>query len=354
MERQKGEIMAKAVRLSDIAQRINVSTVTVSKALSGQKGVSDEMRERIVRLADEMGYVKTVSGEKYSDRKSYTIGVVVAERYLKENQSFYWTLYQEISRSTMYRNSFTMLEVISHEVEMSREFPRLVTEKKIDGLIIMGQFKQEYAERLVGEVEMPLLNLDTTCGGEKCDCVVSNNMMGGYQMTNYLFELGHTKIGFVGTRLATSSIDDRYLGYLKSMMAHGIAWRQDWVLDDRSRESGKIDSDLFFRLPDDMPTAFFCNCDLTASILIQKLERAGYSVPDDISVVGFDNCVTDQFAGIGITTYEIGTKEMARRAIHILTHKLDNEKYSAGMFMLPGKLIERNSAKRIAPFVPFV
>lgn len=345
--------MRKTVRLADIGQRLGVSTVTVSKALSGQKGVSEEMREKIKTLALEMGYVKSTASES-EEKKSFTIGVLVADRYLRENQSFYWMLYQEISKRAMSRNCFPMLEVISYESERNGNLPRVVTENKVDGVIIMGAFKPEYANRLVHDIPLPVINLDTTGGGESCDCVVSNNMMGGYQMTNYLFELGHKRIGFVGTRLVTPSIDDRYFGYLKSLMEHGIEWNGDWVIDDRDREFGKVESDTRFILPSQMPTAFFCNCDLSASLLIRKLEAAGYSVPDDISVVGFDNYVTDQFAGIGITTYEIDTKEMARRAVHIIIHKMANINYSTGVFMLAGRFIERSSAKRIAPPVPFV
>ncbi|MDY2628974.1 MAG: LacI family DNA-binding transcriptional regulator [Lachnospiraceae bacterium] len=346
--------MGKSVRLSDIAAKLNVSTVTVSKALSGQKGVSDEMRAKIVSLADEMGYVKSVSTEETVKKRSYTIGVIVAERFLNENQSFYWKLYQEISKRAIARKCFPVLEVISHESEAYKEMPRIIQEEKADGIIIMGEFHKEYAQFLIRGMKCPVINLDTTCDWANCDCVVSNNLLGGYQMTNYLFESGHRKIGFVGTRLATNSIDDRYLGYLKSLMEHGVEKRDDWIIDDRDREFGLVDSNEYFRLPDEMPTAFFCNCDLSASLLIQKLKRNGYSVPEDISVVGFDNYVVDQFADIGITTYEIDTKEMAGRAVHIMIHKLENEKYTAGIFMLGGTFIERASARQIAPPVPFV
>ena len=198
-----------------------------------------------------------------------------------------------------------------------------------------------------------MLNLDTTNGWERCDCVVSNNLMGGYRMTNYLFELGHKRIGFVGTRLSTSSIDDRYLGFLKSLMEHGVERRDDWIIADRSLDDGKIDRTKFV-LPKDMPTAFFCNCDLSAALLITKLEDSGYRVPEDVSVVGFDNYVSDQFAGIGLTTYEIDTKEMADRAVHIIIHKCRNAAYTSGIFMLAGKFIERTSAKRVDQPVPFV
>lgn len=345
--------MAKTVRLADIGEKLGVSTVTVSKALSGQKGVSEEMRARIIRLADEMGYVKSAPEEKQEIKKSYTIGVVVAERYLKENQSFYWLLYQEISKRAIGQNCFPMLEVISREAEDGGEFPRVVTEKKVDGLIILGAFKMEYVNHLFSYTKLPMLNLDTTNGWEQCDCVVSNNLMGGYRMTNYLFELGHKKIGFVGTRLSTSSIDDRYFGYLKSLMEHGVKWKEDWLVDDRGHEDGKIDREKFL-LPKDMPTAFFCNCDLSAGILITELEKSGYRVPEDVSVVGFDNYVADQVTGVGLTTYEIDTKEMAGRAVHIIVHKCRNAAYTSGVFMLAGRFVERASAKRVGQPVPFV
>ncbi len=345
--------MAKAVRLADIGERLGVSTVTVSKALSGQKGVSEELRRRIIRLAKEMGYVKSMPEDKQEVKTSYTIGVVVAERYLQENQSFYWILYQEISKRAIGKNCFPMLEVISREAEDNREFPKVITEKKVDGLLILGAFSMEYVNHLFSDTRLPMLNLDTTNGWERCDCVVSNNLMGGYRMTNYLFELGHKRIGFVGTRLSTSSIDDRYLGFLKSLMEHGVERRDDWIIDDRSLDDGKIDRTKFV-LPKDMPTAFFCNCDLSAALLITKLEDSGYRVPEDVSVVGFDNYVSDQFAGIGLTTYEIDTKEMADRAVHIIIHKCRNAAYTSGIFMLAGKFIERTSAKRVDQPVPFV
>ena len=133
-----------------------------------------------------------------------------------------------------------------------------------------------------------------------------------------------------------------------------MAWKEDWVVDDRSLEDGKIDRYAGFVLPKDMPTAFFCNCDLSASLLIAKLEEAGYRVPQDVSVVGFDNYVSGQFAGVGITTYEIDTGDMADRAVHIILQKCRNAAYTSGVFMLAGRFIERESARRVGAPVPFV
>lgn len=347
--------MPKAVKLADIAQKLSVSTVTVSKALSGQKGVSEELRGKIKQLADELGYVKTDGTDKAKEKKSYTIGVAVAERYLGQSQSFYWLLYQELSQSAVRKNSFTMIEVINYEAEQQMQIPKMVTEEKIDALVLMGTFKTEYARFLRQNIRLPFILLDTLGNDGEYDAVVSNNMMGAYRMTNYLFEMGHKKIGFVGTRLATASIDDRYFGYLKSAMEHGMQVQQEWLVDDRSRETGMSDYTIHYRLPvQNMPTAFFCNNDIAANVIIHRLMENGYSVPDDVSVVGFDNFVNEPFPEVGITTYAIDLREMSRRSIHILLHKLENPDYSTGVYMIAGQFIERGSVRRIGPPVPFI
>lgn len=347
--------MAKAVKLSDIAQKLGVSTVTVSKALSGQKGVSEEMREKIRQLADEMGYVKSVVTERNVQRKSYTLGIAVAERYLDENKSFYWQLYQQVAQRAMQRNCFTMLEVVNLEDECSYQLPKMVTEEKIEAIILMGSFKVEYAQFLSRNIHIPLVFFDTITSDGNCDAVVSNNMMGAYRMTNYLFEMGHKKIGFVGTRLATASIDDRYFGYLKSAMEHGMKIEDEWLIDDRDRETGSYDNERFLSLPKrNMPTAFFCNNDEMALMFIHKLQDNGYRVPEDISVVGFDNFLSESYDRVGITTYAINTSEMAKRVVHIIIHKLENSEYSSGVYMIAGRFIERESVRRVGPPVPFV
>lgn len=346
--------MAKIITLADIAKKMNVSTVTVSKALSGKKGVSEALRAEIVEMAEEMGYVRKKDTPEFKKRKSYNIGVITAERYLKEKQSFYWQLYQDISQTGLKRNCFAILEVVTPWAEKEAELPVLITERKVNGLVVMGTFHREYIERLSAFVSVPLVFLDTTVGVIGGDFVVSDNLMGGYRMTNYLFQMGHRNIAFVGTRLATPSIDDRFLGYLKSLMEHGVPWKKQWFIDDRDEETGEINYHKKLVLPKEMPTAFFCNCDLTADLFIGKLEAAGYQVPKDISVTGFDNYSNGQSAKIGITTIEINTKEMAKRTIHILMNKIGHLKYSTGTFTLSGRLVERGSVKRIGAAVPVI
>ena len=231
--------MAKGVRMSDIAQRLGVSTVTVSKALADQKGVSEEMRERIKALAEEMGYKPPVSNRQEAKR-SYNIGVIMAEIYVEKYATFYWEFYQKIITCAVQENCYVILEVLDADREQELEEPKLVQEDKIDGLIILGSIQSKYLRMLKKKCKVPVVYMDFYDKQLQEDCVISNSFYGAYYMTNYLFQMGHEKIGFVGTALATESIMDRYLGYRKSLMEHGVQERADWVIKDREDELSLI------------------------------------------------------------------------------------------------------------------
>ena len=141
--------MVKNVRMADIAHKLDISIVTVSKALSDQKGVSEELRKKIKILAKEMGYVPVHSALIEEDKKNtYTIGVVTFEVHFAKLASFYWKMYQELTGMASKNNCFTSLEVISDFDENELTPPRLITEGKVDGIVILGRPKKEYLKLL--------------------------------------------------------------------------------------------------------------------------------------------------------------------------------------------------------------
>lgn len=339
--------MAKAVKLADIAKQLDVSTVTVSKALSGQKGVSEEMRERIKKLADELGYRQPSAARLAAKNKSYNIGIIIADHYLDKYNSFYWQMYQEVTTKAVQKECFTMLEVLSTKMEREGEMPKLLKEDKVDGMIVIGKLSQAYLRELETESRVPLMFLDFYDESKECDAVVTDNYYGSYLLTNHLFDMGHKKIAYVGTLLYTGSITDRFFGYAKSLMEHGVEVRQDWVIKDRDMETGKLGEKGTLMLPDEMPTAFVCNSDLTASELIKRLGENGYCVPEDVSVVGFDNYLYPGLCDVEVTTYEVDMKEMARKSINTLIKKMGNESYKKGVTVVEGRLVFKHSVRRI-------
>ena len=339
--------MAKAVRLADIAEKVGVSTVTVSKALTGQKGVSEEMRRRITQLADEMGYVPAAKTKKSTARKSYNIGLLIEESYLDKYDSFYWQMYQQVATRAMEWGCFTLMEVVGRQMAGELELPKLIREQKVDGIIVLGKMTDDFLSYIRQNTTAPLVYMDFTDEELEADAVVSDSFYGAYQLANYLIGMGHRKIAYVGTLLATTSITDRYLGYTKSLMEHGIPIRSEWQINDRDLASGYIDEENLLQLPEEMPTAFMCNCDLTAGKLINKLSRMGYRVPEDISVVGYDDYIYPGICEVGITTYEVDLAEMARCAVGVLLEKMSGRGQNHGIHIVEGHLVIKDSVRRI-------
>lgn len=339
--------MAKAVKLADIAERVGVSTVTVSKALAGQKGVSEKMREKIRALADELGYRQPCAARRETvQRRSYQIGVLVEESYLDKYDSFYWQMYQQVSGCALSFECFTLMEVVSCRREEPPELPKLLREQKVHGVIVIGRMPGAFLRLLREAGSVPMVYMDFTDERQDTDAVVSDSYYGAYYLTNYLLEQGHRRIAYVGTLLATSSITDRYFGYVKSLLEHGIRPREDWLLNDRDAASGYIREELL-QLPEEMPTAFFCNCDLTAGKLIQKLKTAGYRVPEDVSVVGFDNYIYPGICDVEITTYEVNLEAMAGQAVEILLRRMGKEPCRRGTHVVEGQLVVKASVRNL-------
>lgn len=339
--------MVKAVKMSDIAAKLNISTVTVSKALSDQKGVSEEMRDKIKHLAQDMGYKYTAPTKDKELGKSYNMGVLVSRRYLDSNDSFYGKMCQEITAKAMLKGCFTLLEFIEEQEEAKGKLPKLVREDKIDGLIVVGKPGHDYAGMLERTVKKPMVFLDFFDAQLHTDAVITNSYLGAYMLTKYLIRAGHREIGYVGTLFVTDSITDRYLGFVKAMMEEGLPVKKEWVINDRDFETGLMELYREIELPKELPTAFVCNCDYIASIVIKMIREQNKRVPEDVSVVGFDNYLYPGLCDIGITTYEVNIGEMARTAVETLHNKLEGKEKELKVSTVEGKLIEKDSVKKI-------
>jgi LacI family transcriptional regulator len=215
----------------------------------------------------------------------------------------------------------------------------MVTDNKVDGIIVIGQVHRSYIDCL-SKLTMPLMFVDFYDNRYNIDSVISDSFNGGYMLTDHLVEKGHRKIGFFGTLNATSSINDRYLGYVKCIMENELEFRNEWIIGDRN-ERGILNDKIDF--PDEMPTAFVCNCDETAFRVISALKSKGVRVPEDISVVGYDNYTVSSICIPTITTVEVDLTRMAEVSVGIMAKKLADPGYSEGRRIISGRLIEKES-----------
>lgn len=321
--------------MRDIARAVGTSAVTVSKALAGKPGMSGALREKILKAADEMGYVygrEGIPGKPHLD-----IGILVPGRYF-ETESFYSEMYKQLVIQLSQRGHFGLLEILGEESEKTMTLPNLVSSGRADGIIILGEPVKAYY-RMLAQSGVPTVFLDFYDERGSADAVTGDNTYGTYRLTSHLIHEGHKAIGFVGNRLATASIMDRYLGYYRAMLTHELPIREEWILSDREMTGGLVPP----KLPEEMPTAFVCNCDLTARMMIAQLREAGYRVPEDVSVTGFDDYPPGEETDTGLSTFRIDLEGMVRLAVQAVTERCAGSDRPYGRTVVGGQPVYRES-----------
>lgn len=325
----------KSIRMIDIAKKLGVSVVTVSNALSDKDGVSPELRERIRLAAFELGYQKKETGEEPERPGAESIGVILADHYLIPEHSFYWSLYLNVTEALKERGVYCMLEVVKSD----QDIPLFVERNDVSGLIILGGIGKDQLLKL-RKTGVPLVLLDFYHGGKGEVSVIVDSFLGGYTLTRYLVEQGHTAIGFVGSIESHMHTQDLYYGYCKALRAFGLPIREDWRLPDREGRGFRAE----YPLPRERPTAFVCSCDQSALHFVNYLTSRQIRIPQEISVTGFYDHVFATMVAPQLTTYHIDLKEMARAAVDAV-FKLIGGEPAADHTVVSGSIVERDSVQ---------
>lgn len=332
----------KGVRLEQIANEVGASIVTVSNALNDRKGVSDELRKKIKETAAAMGY--QINKENHAKKKAaYVIGVIVAERYVKEFPSFYMDIYKRIAQESTKRGCMTILEVVDCAKESLEYNFSAFQGSGVSGIIIIGEMNRAYVSAVKKMYEGPIVCVDFYDVEEDIDYIVTDSYGGMEQMTELLLQNGMKKLMFVGTPKATGSIMDRYQGFVKAMTKYGIEVCSEQILYDRDEDVYKYKMDV--ELPEILPDGFVCNCDKTARMLIEKLMERGVQIPEEVSVVSFDHYYSEAQQGIELTTYENDEKIMANISVNTLIKRIEGGRQPAGVRIVEGKIVHGNTVK---------
>lgn len=332
----------KKVSMEDIARIFNVSKVTVSKALNDKPGVSDELRQKIKTTAKAKGYRLNSAARSLKTERVYNIGVLIAERFIKDTASYYFGVWGQLTKKLSALGYSAIMETLTYENEKQLVLPMMYTERKIDGLIILGQLRQEYLA-LFERFDIPVIFFDFYVKDSNVDSVVIDNFYSGYQVTNLLIKKGHTRIGFVGNIYSTSSIQDRFLGYYRSLLEHKIPINFSYIISDRNDEGQLID----LQLPREMPTAFICNNDQVAFYFINKLKEHNIRVPEDCSIVAFDNTIFSTIANPPITTVDTHVEELVEVVSKVIIKKITVPNKTYNRILVKASIIERESVKAL-------
>ncbi len=336
----------KAVSLQTIADQVGVSKYAVSLALNNKAGVSESVRKEIFRVAKEMGYVKPA---KKSNIGKLNIAVLIPE-YIQDDTAFYPNIYWAIEKAIQEHGHSASITSVSDAMEKTGSLPTMFNETDVGGVIVVGQVAAGYMQQLV-DTGLPCVSVDESYRTVDVDCVLSANECGAYQMVQHLIDCGHTAIGFIGSIHVTSSIYGRWVGYQNALTRNGLtANRRSCILADSPKQSLLSQFDELSQHLDGLttfPTAWFCANDGSAATLISILRSRGIRVPEDISVVGFDDQLIASMVSPELTTYHVPRKEMGKTAVQLLLHRITEPGMVCREISLRGYPVYRNSVKNL-------
>ncbi|MBI9009550.1 MAG: LacI family DNA-binding transcriptional regulator [Tenericutes bacterium] len=332
----------KRIGMSEIAEKLGISKVSVSKALSDKEGVSEELRVRVKEVAENMGYRMNIAARSLKTDRQYNIGILIAEKYVLDQEAYYFSVCGEIIKKLDTIGTSGIMEIIKEETEEAGIMPRVYNEKKVDGIIVLGQLSIPYL-RLLENISIPLIYFDFYLNKSDVNSIQADNFYSGYRLTEYLIENGHREIAFVGSINATTSIQDRYLGYYKALITKEIELDKSIIIEDRNEHGILIDIEV----PKVLPSAFVCNCDRVAFTLMEKLKSMGVEIPRDCSVVGFDNSLFSNISNPKITTVDHNIEKMVSTAVKVINKMIDNPKKVYDRILIPGTIIYKDSVEKI-------
>jgi DNA-binding LacI/PurR family transcriptional regulator len=327
--------------IQDVARAAGVAASTVSRYLNGQLKVSPATEAKVLEAVAELGYVPSAVGRNLARRRSGVIGFVVPEI----SNPYFGTIADYVVEAVERHGRLVLL--CSHRSQSVKQssYIDLLATGAIDGMLYLGSFRSN--ERLAVAIAdgLPVVVVDEPIAGlPPVPTVVMDDYAGGYQATSYLVALGHRRIAFVSGPAELGSVQERFRGYRDALAKGGLE------ADGQVRLSGQFTEQFgMSALPHllaaaEPPTAAFVASDYIALGVLSAAEAHGLGVPDDLSIVGFDDIRFAQYVRPRLTTIRSPVDRLAQTGVELLFERLTDPLAPARTQVLPVELVIRESA----------
>lgn len=342
--------MAKKTSMDDIAKKLGISKNTVSLALRGMPGISGQTRKLILDTARESGYEYKKGMKLPGSRECDTRNIcLILSRSLRNTIGFYSYIQFGIEAEAKKNNINTILYYFDENDE-NFETPLCIKEGMISGIITLGHISEKTLNAII-EYQLPLVVIDEYFDNMKLDYILTDNLSSGYIATEYLIQCGHRDIGYMGDIHWASSFYDRYLGYLRAMEVYGLTINPPHSLLNKNMQH-LVDKDVqlvvqHLKTLPGLPTAFFCCNDPEAFALYKAFEVMGIKIPEDVSIIGFDDIDSARNVSPELTTLHIEKELMGKKAVQRLVEKMEDTASLPQKILLSTTLVERKSVKRV-------
>ena len=337
----------KPVSIKDIAKEASVSIATVSYVINNKKNVSKKTREKVQSIIDKLGYRTNIIARSLRTKSTKAIGVIVPDISTPFTSQVVRGM-EEIAKTAGYT---LILGCHYYDIVEEERQVQVFLDQFIDGIILFNGFDNSLFVEVVSK-KIPLVLVDRKVKNENIPSVTVDNIKGVESAVDYLVLKGHKKIGYVTFDYKNHTIvKERYDGYCRGLKKNKIQYNEGYVVNTDIFRLKEIEGTYefmkkYFLTSKDIPTAFITISDFNAYGIILAARETGLEVPEDISVIGYDNIIFSKLIDPPLTTVKQPKKLMGRTGMELLIKIISNKKLKQKNIVLKTEIIERDSVSK--------
>lgn len=329
--------------MRDVAEQAGVSVTTVSHVINNSRPVSPETRLRVEQALQVLGYQPNVLARSLRRGKTNTIGVI-----LPDNANPYFAeVVRGIEDASFSQGYSVILCNSDNDLAKERLYTNVLIEKQVDGIIFVAAGLSDENIQNLSSRGVPAILVDRQVPGVQLDSVVADNLGGGIMATRHLLDLGHTSIACIAGPQGVPSSQERVAGFHQAVEAADLEVNPDQVVEGDFQYQGGYEAAQRLSQAGSAPTAIFACNDLMAIGAYRYAHENQLRIPQDISIIGFDDVHLASYTNPPLTTVRQSKAKMGSRAADLLIERIANRRLSPRQEIIPVQLVVRASTARL-------
>lgn len=323
------------VTIKDISNRLGISISSVSKALNGATDISRKTREKVIEVANEMGYVK----KSVINKANAKFGIIIEQSCSEYDKVLNYDIIQGFNAKALSEGNDAIIVNIRENFKKGM-FDFIFKNNGLSGGILLANNISENMMQSISKTSYPLIVVNNYLNIDKQNIgYVGVDMIDGMRnVVNYFHSLGHEKISFVGIKNNEAYYQDKLVGYIASLTSIGVKYSPEDVL---SSFEDDFEGEFLKFMKIRKPSSICCDNDLTAYKVLNVLIQNGYKVPEDVSIIGFDNHFVSSCSNLKISTVDYDKNELGIKAYVALNNILNGN--GIDRMQIKAEIIERDS-----------
>lgn len=338
-----------AVTIKDVAALAGVSPSTVSRTCKNNPSISEETKERVRKAMAELGYEPNFQASNLASQNSRTIGIILpaSAKEVYEN-SFYLEAIQGISHYCNGRQYMTTIVTGQDKAEILDAVRSMSRSGKVDGFIILYSKKDDpVIDYLFNEGLLYILIGKATQYTNQTIYIDNDNLLAGREAAEYLYQLGHRRIAYLGSDSSLMFSADLKAGYQLALASHQLPVRPEYCVEVKNVSENNEEAIRGLLMQKDRPTAILVSDDILAVSLERVCLENHLAIPEDLSIISFNNSLFARLTSPQLTSIDIGAGQLGSEAASQIINHIENPNLLATKIIVPHHLIERDSCCKI-------